>query len=399
MLADLKLLSEGRSIQRRRTREQWLGAFKKAVLALTVPAVVAIAFVFGTRQSASPDYSGDGPPSTNKEATILCEKGLLIVRGDNYRQLADAYTNFHKAIDLDPIYAQPYIGLLELRLREYIPGLPGASQEEMRLLASQLRKLAPHSAARYCAESIVNWFDWNYPQAEKRVLQAIKSNPRYEPAHTWYGFVLCMWGRPIESRAQLEIASSIAPAKITSYLVVGQTYYVQRDYTNAIAWEKKALELEPHHAVAFYMIATACQAMGDYTNALDNFEAENRYGGGENSQSKREFRLLREAVTARGARGFWEERWNQVEQASSWGAWGYRSYYWKAVIQIHLGNTDAALDWLAKSYEHRECRTGSFEPPLSFVLLDESWDGVHVDPRFKAILEKIGFTRVMRPKS
>jgi len=45
-------LSEGRSIQRRRTREQWLGAFKKAGLALTVPAVVAAAFFFGTRQLA-----------------------------------------------------------------------------------------------------------------------------------------------------------------------------------------------------------------------------------------------------------------------------------------------------------------------------------------------------------
>ena len=87
------------------------------------------------------------------------------------------------------------------------------------------------------------------------------------------------------------------------------------------------------------------------------------------------------------------------DRASSWGAWGYRSYYWKAVIQIHMGNTNAALDWLDKSYEHREFRTDSFEPPLNFVLLDESWDSVHDDPRFKAILEKIGFTKVMRPKS
>jgi serine/threonine protein kinase len=397
MLADLKLLSEGRSIQRRRTREQWLGAFKKAGLALTVPAVVAAAFFFGTRQLASPDYSGDGPPSTNKEATILCEKGLLIVRGDNYRQLADAYTNFHKAIDLDPIYARPYIGLMEL-WREDIPGVPRASQEEMRLLASQLRKLAPHSAARYYAESVVNWFDWNYPQAEKCLLEAIKSNPRYEPAHTLYGFMLCMWGRPIESRAQLEIGSSIAPAKITSYLTIGQTYYVQRDYTNAIAWEKKALELEPHHSVAFYTIATAYQAMGDYSKALDNFELELDYEGGDDSLSKREFGELRQAVAARGPRGYWEERWRQVEQTPSWGMWGDRSEYWKAVIQIHLGNTNAALNFLVQSCDRRECRGGSSEPPLGFVLLDESWDGLHNDPRFKAILDKIGFTKVKPPE-
>jgi serine/threonine protein kinase len=399
MLSDLELLERGKSLQHKRTREQWLSAFKKAGLASTVLAVAVIAVMFGARQLAPPDYSGDGPPSTNKEATILCEKGLLIVRGDNYRQLADAYTNFHKAIDLDPLYAQPYIGLLELRLREDIPGLPRASQEEMRLLASQLRKLAPHSAARHCAESVVNWFDWKNQQAEKCMTQAISANPQYELGHTLYGFMLCTWGRPIESRDQLEIASSIAPAKITSYITIGQTYYVQRDYTNAIAWEKKALELEPHHSVAFATIGTAYQAIGDYSNALDNFESELDCEGGEDSLDKRKFGELRQAVAARGARGYWEERWRQVEETPSWGMWGDRSEYWKAVIQIHLGNTNAALDWLAQSYEHREHRTESFEPPLSFVLLDESWDGLHDDPRFKAILDKIGFTKVMRSES
>jgi hypothetical protein len=64
------------------------------------------------------------------------------------------------------------------------------------------------------------------------------------------------------------------------------------------------------------------------------------------------------------------------------------------VIQIHLGNTNAALNWLEKSYENRE-RGYSYETPLNSLSYDPCWDGLHDDPRFKELLDKIGYTKVM----
>ena len=65
------------------------------------------------------------------------------------------------------------------------------------------------------------------------------------------------------------------------------------------------------------------------------------------------------------------------------------------MIQIHLGNTNAALDWLEKSYATRE-RGDDFDS-LNDLLFDPCWDGLHNNPRFKRLLDEIGFTKVMPP--
>ena len=73
---------------------------------------------------------------------MLCDKGLLILRADNYSRFAEAYTNLHKAMVLDPWFARPYAGLVEMTLREPVPTVKLSSSESMRGLADKLRKLA-----------------------------------------------------------------------------------------------------------------------------------------------------------------------------------------------------------------------------------------------------------------
>ena len=62
-----------------------------------------------------------------------------------------------------------------------------------------------------------------------------------------------------------------------------------------------------------------------------------------------------------------------------------------------LGHADDAFKWLNKSYETRE-RFAGFQTRLTNLLFDEYWDSLHDDKRFKDLLDKIGFTKVMRPR-
>jgi hypothetical protein len=96
-------------------------------------------------------------------------------------------------------------------------------------------------------------------------------------------------------------------------------------------------------------------------------------------------------LDAGGIPGYWEERWQEAEKNTN------APFYWKAVIKIHLNDTNAALDLLEASYTNRE-RGGSYMTPLNSLLFDDCWDGLHDNPRFKALLDEIGFTKVMRPK-
>ncbi len=351
MHADLELLQRGKSVKRQRSFQYRWALFEKAAVALGVVLVIAASVPLLRRQLVRADFASDGQLSTNMEANALCQSGLNIIRGDFYADFPKAYTNFHKAIELDSHFARPYVGLLELLLREGHPNVK-SGQPELRNVAQKLEDLSPRLAATYCARSIMSWFDWNYPEAKRFAEQAIEADPTYELGHTWHGFLLTIWGWPSEGRAELETALKLAPSKVTIYRVLGQTYYVERDFTNAIAWELKALDREPRHGGAFYYIGRAYQALGNYTNAMDSLEMGEVHGGGDPPEARKLYTQLRQAYKTDGVRGYWQEQWSKTANDKD------GNFYWKAVCQIQLGDTNAALGWLEKSHAIHELNKG-----------------------------------------
>jgi tetratricopeptide (TPR) repeat protein len=392
MLGELEVLQRGQSVQRKRAIERGWAVVSRATKALFVLALSVASILILLRQSSGPAFSGDGPPSIDPDANRACDTALKAVRGDRYDAFRQAYTNFHRAITLDRHFARPYVGLFELRLRENVAVLPPGRTEELRLCASKLKELAPGSAPAYCAQSVLSWYAWNYPQAKEFALRAIKADPKYEQGHTWYGYMLCLWGDPIGSRKQYEISQSLAPAKVTVYRGLTETYYTERRYTNAIAQAKIALEQEPHHWAAYGLLEDVYLAMGDYTNAIDSCYHFRILAGANESEMKQHCDTLLRAYKDGGARGYWEEQWKETADSPD------EDFYGKAEIQIHLGNTNAALGWLNRCYE-AEAREGLWhEGFLCQLLQDYYWDGLLEDPRFIALLDKIGFTQVMPPR-
>lgn len=389
MLADLERLQQGHSVKRRRILQQRRVLARKAGVVMAVVALLAGAFVGVSHSFVARSERSDGGPSTNDMATALCARGMLIIRGDTYERYAEAYTNFVRAIKLDPRYARPYAGLLELKVREHSPNVIPMTERELREIAQALNQLAPESAAAHCAASILEFNDWDFPLAEDSSLKAIKADTSYELAHTWYAFMLTLWGRTEKARGQLKCSQDILPSKATIYRAMAHTYYADRDFTNAIKWYRKTLQWDPHHGIAYNYLGRAYLAQGDYTNAIENFKASTLlYTKNPSSVSNRFDHLLR-AYNLGGARAYWQEEWRLAENNPNLG------FYWKAVVQIHLGDTNSALSWLEKSYQTHE-RDDGFETPLTSLLFDECWDGPRDNPRFKGILQKIGFTRMMR---
>jgi hypothetical protein len=85
--------------------------------------------------------------------------------------------------------------------------------------------------------------------------------------------------------------------------------------------------------------------------------------------------------------GYWQQWWTWTERNPG------EKFYWKAVVQIHLGNTDAAFSWLRKSFQTHE----SGETLIN-LLFDPCWDGQHDNPQFKKLLKDIGLSEVMPPR-
>jgi len=261
--------------------------------------------------------------------------------------------------------------------------------EVMRDIAAKLKKLAPNLHWTYGAEAEICWSDWDFTKAERFYLQAIKAAPNDEGGHSGYGYYLMTVGRPVEARAELEISRKLAPSKVTIFRVIGQTYHAQRDYTNAIDFYRKALELEPHHFVAYNMIGCAQVAMGDYLAAITNFEKAAILSGANEAESKRSSEELRRAFNEGGAHGYWQEQWKRTEKKPN------EEFYWKAIIKNQLGEIEETFGWLNKSYETHERIGSGCETWLNYILWHHWWDELHEDPRFKELLEKVGFTKVL----
>src|ERR1051325_8709743 len=180
--------------------------------------------------------------------------------------------------------------------------------EGLRDMARKLKELAPTLPSSYRAQAQISWSDWDFTRAERFYLQAIKAAPDDERAHAGYGYYLMTVGRPIEARSELEISRKFAPSKVTLFRVIGQTYHAQRDYTDAIDFYRKALELEPHHFVAYNMIGLAQVAMGDYLAAIPNFEKAAILSGANEAETRQNSEELRRAFKEGGVRGYWQER-------------------------------------------------------------------------------------------
>ena len=389
--ADLELLQQGYSVRRKRTLDQsWL-RLKKTALAFAASAPIAALTAILVWQFTSSDVSNDGPPSKNEDANALCAKALQIIRSDDYDRFLQAYTNLNKAIELDPNFARPYVGLLEIRLREAIPSLGPMRPDEYRIIATRLKALAPNLAATHCVQALVSYNAFNYPQARQSLLKAVKAGPDYELAHTVYGGILLHWGWPKEAREQLLISRRLAPSKVHVFYFLGYACYQERDYTNAIAWHRKALQLEPRNGAPYSGIAEAYEAMGDYTNALVNYETSERLRGGDADKIRQRYADLRRALDEGGVRGYWLECERREQKYPN------QHFCWKAIIQMHLGNTNAALDLLDKSYDARES-FGSAAGGVNALFFRRCWDGVQDHPRFKALLEKTTFSKVIPPR-
>jgi len=387
MLAELALLHGGKSLKRKRTRQWCWMLGKRASLGAAVFAALAIAVTILVHGTNRADPYPDGPASTNLVANADCDKGMAIIREDNYGQLAQAYAYFTNAINLDPHFARPYVGLLEMALRDQgtVLMLPTAARTIRQEATGRLKQLAPGLGATFVAQSINSYYNLDFPAAERYALQGIKANPKYELGHTWYGFMLSHWRRPVEARAQLDISTTLAPSKAIVYRCIGHVYFAQRDFTNAIVWYQKAIALDAHHQEDFYWLGRTQRAVGDYDASIETQEKGDLLYATNEAAVKQRYEGLRHAITS-GPRGFWE----QVRKNSPPNS---RDFYPKAVIQIQLGDTNAALKLLGTASASQQDRDN--EGGLHNLLFDEYWDSLRDNGRFKALLDKIGYTKVM----
>jgi mono/diheme cytochrome c family protein len=160
--------------------------------------------------------------------------------------------------------------LLGVGLWRYtLPRLPGETTVTARAEARELKALSDKAKKTGAVEDLLAWgrkaFELKaFDQAAEAYLEVLKKDPKNVEAVRRVGILLFMSGRPEEARLFLEIAQHADPKAAEGWLFLGNLYFQEGRYQEAIAAWEKYLEVggEARERVQGLIAMARAQAQG-----------------------------------------------------------------------------------------------------------------------------------------
>jgi TolB-like protein/Flp pilus assembly protein TadD len=290
---------------------------------------------------------------------------------------------FRKAIKKDPEFAPAYAGVAEvyasMTWEGIVPPQEGYSQIEAavnRALSLDDTVALAHKAS---AHQLKFARDWNWRAAEPEFQRAIALDPQDAVIRRFYSQSLRALGRFDDAIAEMKRAKEVDPLGVETNKGLAYTYYWARRYDEAIEQCKKTLEIDPNNGGLHELLAEVYARKGMYKEAI--------------AERQQTFLLAGYKEDAEGlgqdfeALGYEEvmRRLNQstLDSLKESAKSGYVSPFAFAECYAKLGDGDQAFMWLDKAATERA-------PWVTFVKTDPDFDGLHPDPRFAALLKRIG---------
>jgi Tfp pilus assembly protein PilF len=185
-----------------------------------------------------------------------------------------AADDFRKAIEADPQYADPYVGLAECT--DILSGMPNTSYEqlhaEQREAAAQALRLDPDSPAALAAQaSIFQHLDYNWTLAEQYLRRAVKMQPGNARLHQLYAGLLSDIGKQDEALAEFQQALDLDPDSPSTVVAREICLYRARRYADAKAQIEATLRKEPALFRLYSYLAAIYLQQGDCSAALENY--------------------------------------------------------------------------------------------------------------------------------
>lgn len=283
-----------------------------------------------------------------------------------------AITWFHRAIEFDPSYAEPYTGLSDAYSLGYLNRPPkeiiGPAKEA---LAKALQLDNSLGEAHASLARIKFHYELDFPGAEKEFKLAMQLNPNYAAAPGWYGLFLAWMSRPDECVAVVRRAKELDPLTPIIQVQVANCYLWSRRYDQAIASYGEALNLDPNFWLAHEFLGESYEMKNMRQEAMQHYLRGVPEGGGTQESRK--------AYAEGGWEGFFRQRLEFQFAAYSQGK---PVAYEIAQTYARLNQRDQTFYWLDRSLEDRELNA-----PRTNV--DPILDPLRSDPRFAALLKRL----------
>jgi len=287
---------------------------------------------------------------------------------------------FEQAIAIDSSFA-PAQAALAIELAT------AGRAEEARRLAERAIGLNPSlSEARVALGMIREWVEWDLTGAEAAFRRAIELNPGNAFAHHELGQLRMRQGRFEEALASERQALLLDPLNSRYQSGLGEMYFHSGRYDEAVAELERVYASNPHGAPTLWL-GQANFASGAYEEALAWWDRTEALRVAPTAIGEREMGRARHAAVKDErdqALALIEEWTRRVESVGNDLDPAVNDIAWNiATVYADLGEHDLAIDWLERAYESRY----GF---LIYVKVSPQFERLHEEPRFQALLEKMG---------
>ena len=211
----------------------------------------------------------------NTEAHQAYLRGRYLWNQRTEASLRNAITEFQRAIDEDPSYAEAYSGLADSYLLVDIYTAEPEDEDfpthlrQGLLAATNAVRLAPDLGMAHTSlgHGLWNVGEWN--RAEEEFKRAIQLNPGYATAHQWYGLYLYSTGRADEAVAHGRTSRRLDPVSRVAAVELEGTLRVAGRIEEAIEQAREATQLAPGWPDGWFSLAFDLVRNGEYEPALN----------------------------------------------------------------------------------------------------------------------------------
>lgn len=286
---------------------------------------------------------------------------------------------FEHAIENDPTFAPPYVGLARAYASLSTIFVGGASPNETRpkAISAALKalELDPELAEAHTLLADAYQKQWQWAEAEAEHRRALELTPGDARAQAGFANWLLCQGRINEALVWAQRAREHDPLSVSG-VSIGWILFHARRYDDAVQEFRSALALHPDDASDLWYLGFALIGKGQYAEAIPVLEKTVSIM----DRSPGSLELLATAYAHAGRRADALTLIDELKRSKERGyvpAGAFINPY------LALGDYEQAFAWFESAYQEKS-------NILQFLRVHPFFDPVRGDPRFKELLRRVG---------
>lgn len=307
----------------------------------------------------------------------------LVLKGDYYMErfmFEQSLQHYQQAAAMDPDFAPAHAGIAGSYLLMEMFGrmpeqdfIPRARDAALRALAIDADSPGGYSSLGF----IQLYFDRDWDAARGNLLRALELSPGDARIRHAYADYLMVMGDIDESLRQVEIGLLYDPLSPMAASVVSFHRVLARQYDAVIEEGRRVLASDAASIVHRSAYREALWLTGEYEEALAAYKQS--WG--------RDAELLQALESGFEASGY-QGAIRSLADALAARVPAFDDYVTLAKLYARAGQPESALSWLEKAVQQRQ-------PQILHVKAMPVFDDLQSDPRFKRLLQRIGFPKEM----